>query len=75
MLAPAGNDMENWGEATANAEALKKSACGDKCVWKPYPEMSHGWSVRGDVQDPKVKADVESVLADAIGFFNQYLKA
>ena len=37
--------------------------------------MSHGWSCRGDLADAKVKAGVEGVMKDAIGFFEKYLKA
>ena len=75
LLAPAGNDMATWGEDTDNAAAIKNSSRGAECLWSNYPEMSHGWSCRGDLSDEKVKRDVEAVMKDAIGFFNKYLKA
>lgn len=74
LFAPAGNDLTTWGEETPNGALLKQSACGADCVWKPYPDMSHGWSCRGDLSDEKVKRDVDLVLKDAISFFAKYLK-
>lgn len=73
LLAPAGNDLPMWGEEGEFGEALKASAKGGECVWKPYPEMTHGWSCRGDVANDKVRRDVEGVMKDASGFFKQYL--
>ena len=75
LLAPAGDDLETWGEDSANSAALKDSSRGAECVWKPYPEMSHGWSCRGDLSVPAVARDVDLVMKDAISFFNKYLKA
>ena len=74
LLCPAGNDLAMWGEDTDNATKLKESKCGGECVWKAYPEMSHGWSVRGDLSVENVKRDVEGVMVESIAFFNKYLK-
>ena len=74
LFAPAGNDLKLWGEDTENAAALRASAKGAEHVWKPFPEMSHGWSCRGDVADPAVKRDVDAVIKEAISFFAKHLK-
>ena len=75
MLAPAGNDLPMWSDSGDFGEALKASAKGGECVWSAYPDMSHGWSCRGDLSDEKVKRDVEAVMKDAIGFFAKYVLA
>ena len=38
------------------------------------PQMSHGWSCRGDVIDEKVKRDVDDVMAKAKAFFAQHMQ-
>ena len=62
-----------WAEDGDFGIALKAS--GNECVFKPYPEMSHGWSCRGDVSDAAVKRDVELVMKDAGAFFGKYLSS
>ena len=74
LLAPAGNDMQLWAEDTTQSAALKASARGAECVWRPYPEMSHGWSCRGDLSDPVVAEAVERVMTATIGFFAKHLR-
>jgi len=74
LLAPAGNDLPMWEEEGAFGMALKASADGSECAWQLYPEMSHGWSCRGDVIDEKVKRDVDDVMAKAKAFFAQHMQ-
>ena len=73
LLAPAGNDMATWGPEAPFVAALMESVKGAECVIKGYPEMSHGWSVRGDVSDAAVKRGIEHVMADTKAFFAKYL--
>lgn len=73
MFAPAGNDIPMFAEEGDFATAVKKSAKGSECVWKPYPEMQHGWTVRGDLANDAVKRDVEAVMKDAADFVAKYL--
>ncbi|EOD10873.1 hypothetical protein EMIHUDRAFT_215122 [Emiliania huxleyi CCMP1516] len=75
LLAPAGNDLPMWSACGEFGEALKASAKGADCVFKEFPDMSHGWSCRGDLADEKVRRDVEAVMKDAIGFFAKYVLA
>lgn len=74
LLAPAGNDLPLWAEDGELGAALKASATGSGCVWKPFPEMSHGWSCRGDLSDEKVKRDVDLCMKEAIAYLEKYLK-
>lgn len=73
MLCPAGGDLPLWSEDGELGSALKSSKRGSECVWSIYPEMSHGWSIRGDVSDPLVARDVDLVLKDATQYFSKYL--
>lgn len=73
LLAPAGNDMPMWAEEGDFCQALKASTRGAELVVKPFPEMTHGWSVRGDVGDVTIKRDVELVLADTKAFFAEHM--
>ena len=43
-------------------------------MWKPYLDVTHGWSVRGDLSDEKVRVAVEGVMKDTVAFFGKYLK-
>ena len=73
LLAPAGNDLDSWGEDGDFCQAFKASAHGAAFEFKPFPDMSHGWSCRGDVADEKVKRDVDAVMADTKAFFAKYM--
>jgi len=73
LIAPAGNDLDKFGEDTDFGNALKATAKGSECVFKPYPDMNHGWSCRGDLANPETKRDVELVVKDAEAFFAKYL--
>ena len=58
--APAGSDLPMWSDSGDFGAALKASAQGGECAWSAYPDMSHGWSCRGDLSDEKVRRDVEA---------------
>jgi hypothetical protein len=49
-----------WSDSGDFGAALKASAQGGECAWSAYPDMSHGWSCRGDLSDEKVRRDVEA---------------
>jgi dienelactone hydrolase len=73
FLGPAGNDLPTWGDGGDFVNALKASAKGADFVYSLYPEMTHGWSVRGDVEDAAVKRDVEKVMGEAKAFFAKHM--
>jgi len=73
LLAPAGNDLPMWSPQGDFSTALRASERGADCVFKEYPDMTHGWSCRGDVSDEKVKRDVDDVMKEAIGFYAKHL--
>lgn len=73
-LGPAGNDLPMWAEDGPFCQALKGGIRGADMVIKPFPDMTHGWSCRGDLSDEKVKRDVAQVLDDVKQFFAKHIQ-
>merc|ERR1712060_885150 len=69
LLMPAGNDPDNLKEGGALAEDVAKK--GGKSV--TFPEMSHGWVARGDLNDATVARDVKAAMELAVPFFKEKL--
>lgn len=65
FVAPAGNDSQDYDEAGAMFKAFKP---GSRTV--RFPEMKHGWFVRGDVADAAVKRDIELTFSHCIEWIN-----
>jgi dienelactone hydrolase len=72
-LAPAGNDLPMWSADGEFGAALKASARGSECAWRDFPDMAHGWTVRGDLAEAAVARDAEAALADVTAFFGKHL--
>lgn len=73
LIAPAGNDLELFAEDTDFGKALKASAKGGECAWKPFPDMTHGWTCRGDLKEANVARDVELAMKAGEEFLKKYL--
>ena len=73
LFMPAGNDLPMWAEEGPFGQALKASAKGASCVFKPYPDIAHGFFNRGDVSDENIKRDVGLAVADAKAFFASHM--
>lgn len=56
-------------------DGLGKKVLVDALQVIPFLDMQHGWSVRGDLDDPKVKRDVERCFNLALATFGKYLLA
>ncbi len=69
MFMPANGDHAN-----TFPDGLGKKVLGDGLEIVPFPDMQHGWSVRGDMKDPKVERDVKKAFNMALTFFGKYLK-
>ena len=54
-------------------DGLGKKVMGDQLSIIPFPEMKHGWTMRGDMDDTKVQRDVEKAFNLCLTYFNQYL--
>jgi len=42
---------------------------------KPYPDMLHGWTIRGELTDAKIKRDVDRFMDESQKFLSQFLTA
>eukprot|EP01096_Ripella_sp_DP13-Kostka_P016146 TRINITY_DN776_c0_g1_i2.p2 TRINITY_DN776_c0_g1~~TRINITY_DN776_c0_g1_i2.p2 ORF type:complete len:260 (-),score=109.90 TRINITY_DN776_c0_g1_i2:39-779(-) len=70
LFCPAGNDAPT----DPLKAVLDQKPFGDRCVYHPFPDMLHGWSVRGDLNDPTVARDVALVFDLVFSFFDKELK-
>jgi len=68
------NDVAEYKPGGKTIEILTQSAPGSQCV-EPLPGTTHGWTVRGDVSVPTVKATVENAISQGIAFINQMRSA
>jgi len=64
------NDVAEYKPGGKTIEILSQSAPGSQCV-EPLPGTTHGWTVRGDVSVPEVKATVENAISQGVAFINQ----
>ena len=70
MVAAAGNDAE-WTKPNDEWEkSSKELGFGEKSKFFVYPEMVHGWSIRGDIKDPTIVRDVDSAFKNVVDFLN-----
>ena len=70
LFCPAGNDPS----FEPLKEVLDQKPFGDKCEYRAFPDMLHGWSVRGDLSDSNTARDVELVFDLVFSFFHKTLK-
>jgi len=68
MFMPAEGDHAN-----TYPDGLGKKVLGDALEIVTFPDMKHGWSVRGDISDPKVERDVQKCFNLALAFFKKYM--
>ena len=68
LFLPAGNDHPNTKFGGAGKKVL-----GDALKIIEFSDMTHGWSVRGDMADPVVERDVVKAFNFTLAFFKQYM--
>lgn len=68
LFLPAGDDHEN-----VRFGGLGKQILGDGLEIIEFPDMKHGWSVRGDLSKPEVERDVKKAFNFVLTFFGKYL--
>ena len=68
MFLPARSDKDS-----VKMNGLGKKILGDGVEIIEFPDMSHGWTTRGDLSDPKVERDVKKAFNFVISFFGKYL--
>lgn len=74
LLMPAGNDPDIYdpqkGSFYQNLKAKQPASMSS-----PFPDMEHGWTIRGDLKDAKINRDVTRFMDETQKFFSQYLVA
>ena len=70
-LMPAGNDADNLKTDGEYFKILISKFGNDKVACTEFPDMIHGFVVRGDVSDEKVKRDVEKVIDLSVQYMNK----
>jgi len=68
LMMPAKDDKDSVKTGGLAQQVLK-----DKCEVLEFPEMSHGWSVRGDCSKPEVDRDVKKAFQAAVDFLNKHM--
>ena len=68
MLMPSGNEPESVKRGGLTDEVL-----GGGVQIIEFPDMGHGWTVRGDLNDPVVKRDVDKAFNMVLDFFHTHL--
>ena len=69
LMMPASNDP-----ASVKKGGLAEKTLGmKKCQIIEFPDMKHGWSVRGDCAKPQVDRDVKKAFIAALQFFKTHL--
>ena len=53
---------------------LSEQVLGDKLTVVEFPDMSHGWTVGGDLDDPNVARDVAKAKELVLEFLEKYLE-
>ena len=62
FLLPAGNDPDDVKEKGAIVEALSKKFGNELTGTVHFPDMIHGWTTRGDLNDEKTSRDFHKAL-------------
>jgi len=68
LMMPARTDSPN-----VRTGGLAQEVLGERVTILEFPEMDHGWTVRGNLTIPAVQRDVNKAMTEAIAFFNKHL--
>jgi dienelactone hydrolase len=74
MLLQAGNDNANGKPGSEVHQLLSSLPFGDACVLREFPDMLHGWALRGDINDPIVARDVQLAINLVVEFLNTHVR-
>lgn len=74
LMLPAGNDPDIYDpEKGTFMAALKEKQPASHSI--TFPDMLHGWSIRGDLTDPKIDRDVKIVIDEVEKYIGKFLTA
>ena len=63
----------NQDSPTTKLGGLGKQVLGDSLEVVEFPDMEHGWSIRGDLSQSNVERDVKKAFNLTLEFFQKYL--
>lgn len=75
LLMPAGGDPDDYRPGGEIFEELKKADKSGKTrtMATEFADMNHGWSVRGDITDAAVKAQVDKFIEHMTAWFTEHM--
>ena len=71
LLLPGHNDPEYTKPQSPEFQRLQAQSRGGKSRSIPFPDMVHGWMTRSDLNDEKVRRDVDLGMKEIIAFLNE----
>lgn len=72
LLLPAGSDSDDIRTGGELFETLKAENPGSETYSTEFADMQHGWSLRGDTKDEKIKEKVELAMNLIYAFFDKH---
>jgi len=73
LMYTAGGDNADQKPGGAEEKILRGKAFGEKCEFREFPEMKHGWVSRGEITTPADARDYEEAMDGMIKFFHANL--
>ena len=58
----------------SNVLLCRVMSFGEECLYREYPDMQHGWMVRGDNRREDVNNVVRAAWNSTLGFLTTHLK-
>jgi len=68
LMITAGNDHANEKPNGLANKVWRVMKFGPKCEFKEYPDMEHGWTVRGDIRDVRMENAARAAFNAVIAF-------
>jgi len=73
LVLTAGNDHSNEKPGGLAAKVWGVMSFGAGCVLREYPDMAHGWTVRGDMREQTVSNTARAAFNSMIGFLDTHV--
>jgi len=75
MFLPAGNDPAGVKQNGEAEQILSKKSFGKECRYVEFPQMKHGWVVRGDLSQPDIARDTKLAIDQMTAFLSKHLES
>jgi dienelactone hydrolase len=74
MMLNAAEDPVQQGPDGAYHNILKAKSFGGECVFKVFGKAHHGWTTRGDISNPDIKAALSEFMEITSAFLLKHLQ-